>query len=129
MTRTADDLESYLNSLDRHFERDGDAFVVASGLETTSIGLQVHDSLVLVRVHIGKVPPSAERQLPLFRRLLELNSEDLVHASYSLEGDEITLDAGLRLDTLDLEEVASVLADVDLALVRHARPLRALAHS
>ncbi len=127
MARTVDDVELYLRSLDRQYVRDGEAFVLASGLEETSIGLLVHDPLVLVRVDIGTAPTDSVRQVALFRRLLELNGEDLIHSSYSLEGDQISLGAGLRLENLDMNEVASVLSEVDLALARHAQPLRALA--
>jgi hypothetical protein len=127
MARTADDVEQYLKSLDRQFERDGASFLVASGAEGTPIALLVHETLLLLRVDIGKVPTDPARQLAVFRRLLELNGEDLVHAAYSLEGNEIVLDAGLPLENLDLNELASALSDVDLALVRHARALRTLA--
>lgn len=127
MARTADDIDLYLKSLDRPFERDGGSFLVASGVETPPIALLVHESLLLLRVDIGKVPTDPSRQLAVFRRLLELNGEDLVHAAYSLEGEEIVLDAGLPLENLDINELASALSDVDLALVRHARALRTLA--
>ena len=50
-----------------------------------------------------------------------------MHASYCLEGDEIVLSAGLELENLDENELAAVLSDIDLALVRHVPALRELA--
>ncbi len=126
MPRTVDDVETFLYRLDRHFERDGDAFVVSSGVAATPIAVLVHDPVLLIRVDIGKAPKDEKRQLAVFRKLLELNGEDLVHGSYGLEGDEIVLTAGLQLENLDLNEIASALADVDLALARHVQPLREL---
>ncbi|MBM4357075.1 MAG: CesT family type III secretion system chaperone [Deltaproteobacteria bacterium] len=124
MARTTDDIELYLRSLERTFDRNGDTFVMASGAATTPIAVHVADSLVLVRVDIGKVPSDDTRKLALFRRLLELNASDLVHGAYGLEGEEVVLGLGLPLENLDLNEFASALADVDLALARHVKPLR-----
>jgi hypothetical protein len=126
MPRNVDDVETFLYRLDRQFERDGEAFVLHSGGGGTPIAVLVHDPVLLIRVDIGKAPSDAERQLKVFRRLLELNGTDLVHGSYGLEGDEIVLSAGLPLENLDMNELASVLADVDLALARHVEPLREL---
>jgi hypothetical protein len=128
MARTTDDIELYLRSLERTYSREGDTFVVASGAEGTPIALHVADSLVLVRVDIGKVPADDARKLTVFQRLLELNASDLVHGAYGLEGDEIVLAIGLPLENLDLNELGAALADVDLALARHVKPLRDLSH-
>ncbi|MBM4374461.1 MAG: CesT family type III secretion system chaperone [Deltaproteobacteria bacterium] len=129
MARTVDDIELYLKSLERTFERDDDTFLVVSGEAGTPVALHVNDPLVLVRVDIGRAPEHDAQRLAVFRRLLELNGSDLVHGSYGLEGDEIVLGAALPLENLDLNEFASVLADVDLALARHVKPLRELSRS
>lgn len=126
MARSVDDIETYLTSLERTFERDGDTFLVASGSFATPVALHVSDPLVLVRVDIGPVPAEPSVQLALFRRLLELNGEDLVHGAYGLEDSEIVLAVALPLENLDANELASALADVDLALARHVKPLRDL---
>lgn len=127
MGRSIDDIELYLRSLDRKFERDGETFVVASGPASTPVAILVHEPSLLIRADIGRAPADAARQVAVFRRLLELNGTDLVHGAYGLEGDEIVLTVGLPLENLDLNELASALADVDLALARHVEPLHALA--
>ncbi len=126
MPRTVDDVETYLYRLDRHFERDGDAFIVSSGMADTPIVVLVHDPVLLIRVDIGKAPADEKRQLAVFRKLLQLNGKDLVHGSYGLEGDEIVLIAGLPIENLDLNELAAALADIDLALAQHVQVLREL---
>ena len=126
MARSTDDIELYLRSLERTFNRDGDTFVVATGEVTAPIAIHVADTLALLRVDIGSAPQDDARKLAVFRRLLELNASDLVHGSYGLEGDEIVLAIGLPLENLDLNELGAALADIDLALVRHVKPLRDL---
>jgi hypothetical protein len=126
MPRNVDDVETFLYRLERQFQRDGDAFMVASGVAATPVVVLVNDPVLLVRVDIGHVPSDASRQVAVFRKLLELNGSDLVHGSYGLEGDEIVLAVGLQLENLDLNELGAALADIDLALARHVPVLRDL---
>jgi hypothetical protein len=128
MPRNAEDVENFLYRLNRTFDReDNGMFIVSSGVEGPPIAVRVVDPIVVVRVDIGKVPDGTERQAKVFRQLLEYNGSDLVHSSYCLEGDEIILSAGLELENIDENELAAVLSDIDLALVRHVPILHELA--
>lgn len=128
MPRNAEDVENFLYGLNRTFDREENGmFIVSTGVDLPPVAIRVADPIVLVRVDIGKTPDGHERQAKLFRRLLEYNGGDLMHASYCLEGDEIVLSAGLELENLDENELAAVLSDIDLALVRHVPALRELA--
>ena len=79
--------------------------------------------IVAVRASIGPVPGDEKHQLKLFRRLLEYNASDLMHASYGIEGSTIVLSAALALENLDQNELEVTLADIDLALARHVANL------
>ncbi len=127
MGRTIDDVESYLFRLDRRFEREGDTFIVASGVDGTPIAVSVAGSIVMVDVAIGKAPSDEARQLAVFRRLLEHNVADLLYTSYGLDGSELILSGSLELENLDLNELGAVLADIEVALVRHVPELKKLA--
>jgi len=48
----------------------------------------------------------------------------LFHAAYAIEGKDIVLTAALELDSLDLNELEAVLADVGMALSDHVPALR-----
>ena len=63
---------------------------------------------------------------PLFRKLLELNANDLVHAAYGLEKDRVILAAALDIDNLGLTELEAVLADMEMALANHVPVLRGM---
>ncbi|MCX7949144.1 MAG: YbjN domain-containing protein, partial [Treponemataceae bacterium] len=73
--------------------------------------------VVIIRVLVMKAPK--ENRLPLFTKLLELNSSDLVHGAYALEGDDIVLIDTLEYDTMDYEEFRASLEAISLALTQH----------
>ena len=124
MPKTAEDVENYLLQLDRRFENDKGTLLVTSGPDAPPIALRVAPPVVVIRVKIGAVPTETAAQVKLFRRLLEYNATDLMHASYGLEGGEVVLAAALELDNLDKNELEATLSDMDLALARHISVLR-----
>ena len=127
MPRNADDVETFLHRLNRSFEKNGEGlFLVSSGADRPPIVVYVDEPIVVVRVDIGKVPDDEKRQLALFRQMLEYNSSQLVQAAYAIEGEEVVLAAGLPLENIDVNEIAAVLNDVELALARHVGKLREL---
>jgi hypothetical protein len=121
MATSGDDLEVYLRRLDRRFEKvDEQTYLVSLGTNLPSAVLRIADPVLVIQVDIAKAPSnSLALEAKLFRRLLELNAKDLLHASYGLEDGRIILNAALEIDTLDLGELEGVLADIDLAVSEH----------
>jgi hypothetical protein len=125
MPRTAEDVETYLLSLDRRFDRNGSTFLIqATG---AIIPLLVTPPIAALRVTIGMAPKGDAREAPFFRKLLELNASDLMHVSYGLDGDTVVLSGALELENLDMNELEAALSDIDLALARHVPTLHDLA--
>ena len=140
MSRTAEDVESYLLQLDRPYEKDGATFLFHSA--GASVALLVTPPIVALRVDIGSIPRDEARLAPFFRKLLEYNATDLMHVSYGLdvsrrgaEGaapgqhtpERVVLSGALELANLDMNELEAALSDIDLALVRHVPVLHELA--
>jgi hypothetical protein len=126
MVKSHEDLASYLTRLERRFERLEDGtYLVALAAEQPPVALRLAPPLLVVQVKIGDVPAQSDAAAArLYRRLLELNSSDLVHAAYGLEGSSILLSAALEMDNLDLNELEATLADVTMALSKHVPGLR-----
>jgi hypothetical protein len=126
MATSAADLEAYLHRLDRRFEKvDDQTYLVSLGGSQTPAVLRIEAPVVVVQVDVAKAPSNATSlEARLFRRLLEYNARDLLHASYGIEDDRIILDAALELDTLDIGELEGVLANIDLAIAQHVPLLR-----
>jgi phage shock protein A len=84
MPRTADDVESYLHELGRHFDNDGGTYILRTGVAETPVAIRVEPPIVELTVTIGKVPAEDAARLELFRKLLEFNAMDLMLASYGV---------------------------------------------
>ncbi|MBX3185318.1 MAG: CesT family type III secretion system chaperone [Polyangiaceae bacterium] len=120
---TTELLEGYLNKLDRPFERSEDGTYVII-VHRQAIALRVAQPVLVIQTEIGPVEADVAVQARVFRRLLELNASDLMHAAYAIEEDRIVLCAALELANLDFNELEAVLADMDLALSKHVPGLR-----
>jgi hypothetical protein len=121
MVKTDEDLEGFLAKLDRRYERLEDGtFLVGMDRDQAPAAIKLAPPVLVAQVRIGPAPTNNPKQeATLFRRLLELNATDLMHAAYGLEGEEIVLAAALELDGLDVNELEAVLADIGLALGEH----------
>jgi CesT_Tir_1 len=128
MIKTNEDLEAYLGKLERRFERlDNGTYLVGMGQNRPPIALRLSPPVLLARVEIGKARGgSAESEAGLYRRLLELNARDLLHAAYGIDDHSIVLSAALENETADLNELEAVFSDIDMALAEHISELRDL---
>jgi hypothetical protein len=127
MPRTADDVESYLHELGRHFDNDGGTYILRTGVAETPVAIRVEPPIVELTVTIGKVPAEDAARLELFRKLLEFNAMDLMLASYGVTDGVVLLSAALALENLDRNELDFALSDIDLALARHVPKLHDVA--
>ncbi len=129
MVSTAEDLERFLDRLTRRYERTPEGtYLLAAGAEQPPIGVRLAPPVLVAQATIGLAPKGdAALEARFFRRLLELNGSELMHAAYSLSGDMVVLGAALPLDNLDLNELEAVLSAFDLALATHVPALRAMA--
>ncbi|MGH7435686.1 MAG: CesT family type III secretion system chaperone [Polyangiaceae bacterium] len=152
--RTAADVEAYLLKMNRRFRAVDDqpgTFVVdvdgwgpgpnlpagratggSAGAPTggpTQIAVRVDPPLVVVRVHIGNAAPTSDpaSMSAFYRRLLELNARELVHASYGVDQGHVVLSSALELENLDYNELEATMDEIDLALSQHLPDLAKLA--
>ncbi|HEY4013520.1 MAG TPA: CesT family type III secretion system chaperone [Polyangiaceae bacterium] len=126
--RTVNDVEAYLLRLKRQFhavEGQAGTFLVETGEGMPPVAVRVDSPLVVLRTHIGDLKANVD-PTPLFRKLLELNAEQLVHASYGLEQDHIVLSNALELENLDFNELQATLDEIDVALAEHVPVLARL---
>jgi hypothetical protein len=128
MATTKEDLGAHLTRLDRRFDKvDDSTYLVSLGADNPPAVLRVEPPVVLVQVVIGPAPSgNSALEAGVFRKLLELNATDLMHASYGLENGQIVLGAALELDTMDIGELEAVLANIDVALAEHVPGLRSM---
>jgi hypothetical protein len=82
-----------------------------------AIMISLVDPIVVVRASVMKLPPSGHEAL--FRTLLTLNADDIVHGAYALEGEDIILIDTLECESLDKSELQASLDAISFALARH----------
>ena len=127
--RTEQDVEAYLLRLRRRFRSVDDqpgTFLVESSGGMPPVALRVDPPLVVLRVAIGDMKRGSDPS-PLFRKLLELNARQLVHASYGLDDERVVLSSALELENLDFNELQAALDEIDVALAQHVPELARLA--
>ena len=126
MLRNRDDIERFLEARGRAFTAlDEETFLVTLAPGQPPAVLRVQAPVVLVQVDVGEIDfQSQARESAFYRKLLELNSTDLLHAAYGLDGNRIQLSAALEFDNLDENELEAALSDVALALANHIPMLR-----
>lgn len=128
MTKTREDVERLLESRERHFEVLDDGTIVVPLVPGQAPALlRVEPPVIVIQVAIGEVRFADDSKASAFyKRLLELNARDLLHASYGIDGDRVVLSAALELDNLDMNELEAALADLGMALVEHVPSLRTM---
>lgn len=130
MIRSSDDLEAQLGRLGRRYERTPDGtFILSLGANQPPAAILLVPPVLVVQVAVGAAPKDLTKAAPIYKKLLELNASALLHAAFGLENDQIVLAAALELDSLDLNELEAVLADIDVALGEHIPLLRSMVSS
>jgi CesT_Tir_1 len=117
--RTEKDVEAYLLRLGRRFRQvDGQVgtFLVEMNEKAPPLVVRVEPPLVVVRVQVGVVKP--ETPPDVFRKLLELNAKQLVHAAYGIDEGHVVLSSALELENLDFNELQATLDEIDMALAQ-----------
>ena len=130
MIASNEDLDALLTGLNRNHELAGSAgvYLVGMGPGQPPCALSISPPVLVAQMQVGSLPRLGDRALAQYlRRLLELNASGLLHAAFALESDQIVLTAALELQNLDANELAAVLADLDMALSEHVPSLVALA--
>lgn len=124
MVSSLEDVEALLRRLDRSFQKVGDTLLVPLGINQPPAAIRLSAPVLVLQVEIGPTPSAEAAQLALFRKLLELNAQALLHSGYALMGDSVVLLSALELASLSQDEIEAVLADFDLALAEHVAVLR-----
>ncbi len=73
--------------------------------------------VVMIRAEVMKVPETGKEEL--FAKLLTLNSSDLLHGAYALDGDKVVILDTLEYESMDKNEFVASLEAMGFALEEH----------
>ena len=82
-----------------------------------SVIASLADPVVVISAKVMKVP--ASNREALFRELLTLNSGQLLHGAYALEGEDVVLIDTLEYGTMDKSEFEASIDAIGFALSEH----------
>ena len=80
--------------------------------------------VVLFRVKLMELPDEPDRQRELFRRLLELNSTEMVSGAYGLENTSVIASETLQSQNLDFNEFQAAIDGLTMAITDHYEDLK-----
>jgi hypothetical protein len=114
----ADDIESYLLRLGIAYERLAPEMWRIKLAEDENLVISLAGPVVVFRIKVMEAPRTNREAF--FQKLLALNTTDLVHGAFGLEGqpgtENVVIGATLALEELDFSEFESVVDDITLAL-------------
>jgi hypothetical protein len=112
--KTREDIESYLLKMGvNHEDLGGDIWRLReNGMENLMVSLA--GPIVVFRLKMMDVP--AARREALFETLLRLNTTELFHCAFGLEGNAVVLGGALELENLDFNEFQAVIDDISMAV-------------
>ena len=129
---TREDLESYLIRLGADYDEVEEGLWALRPEEGGATVVVSHSPpVVLLRLKVMELPAGADdaRLGRFYRRLLELNANDLVHGSYGLEDGVVVLSDAMELEGLDFVELQSSYESLVLAASTHPAQLTELVPS
>ena len=116
---TREDVESYLLRTGLDHQEISEGMWLVGAPEGAGIVVHYSPPLVVFRLKVMDLPGDENRCHGLFRRLLELNATDLVHAAYGLEQGDVILTESLEAENLDFNEFQATLDSFQMALASH----------
>jgi hypothetical protein len=114
--KSAEDIESYLMRMGVTYE------TVKPGIWLLQLGgprlaVSIAGQVVAFRLKMADLPPKGREEL--YRALLTLNTNEMVHGAFGLEGDAVVIVHALDLENLDLSEFQAVIDDMSMAAAKH----------
>ena len=82
-----------------------------------NIVVQLSEPILLFRVKLMEIP--VQNTENFFKKLLELNSSDLVHGAYALEGNNVVIVDTLETDNINANEFQATIDSITMALTQH----------
>lgn len=116
LMKTAEDVESYLLRMGVPHEtvNPGIWLVKTDG---PPLAISIAGPVVAFRLKVLELPKTGREEL--YRTLLSLNTTEMIHGAYGLEGDAVVIVHALEMENLDLNEFQAVIDDMSMAVAKH----------
>jgi hypothetical protein len=73
--------------------------------------------VVAFRLKVMDLPRTGREEL--YKTLLSLNTTEMIHGAFGLEGDAVVIVHALEMENLDLNEFQATIDDMSMAVAKH----------
>ena len=112
--KTREDIESYLLKMGVGHENLGSDIWRLRDEEVDNLLVTLAGPIVVFRLKIMDIP--AARREALYEILLRLNTTELFHCAFGIEGQAIVLTGALAIENLDYNEFQGVIEEMGMAV-------------
>ena len=112
--KTREDIESYLLKMGVNYDDLGGNIWRLRDEEVDNLLVTLAGPIVVFRLKIMDIP--ATRREALYETLLRLNTTELFHCAFGMEGQAIVLTGALALENLDYNEFQGVIEEMGMAV-------------
>jgi hypothetical protein len=123
---TREDVVNFLNRMELEFEEvDEGMWLAYPGGRNgeTPVVISHAPPLLVFRMKVLDVPQDGEKCTQLYKRLLEANASEMVHAAYGLEEDDVILTESLEIENLDFNEFQATVDSFGMAMATQMESL------
>jgi hypothetical protein len=115
--KSVEDIESYLMKAGLPYETIKPGIWLVQVGDAGRLALSIAGPVLAFRLKVMDTPNQGREDL--YRTLLQLNTMEMVHGAFGLEGDAVVIVDALELENLDFNEFQAVLDDMSMAIAKH----------
>lgn len=123
---TREDVVNFLNRMELEFEEVSEGMWLAYPDQEhggTPLVISFSPPLLVFRLKVLDVPRDGDKCNQLYKRLLQANANEMVHAAYGLEEDDVILTDSLQLENLDFNEFQATVDSFQMAMATQMESL------
>jgi hypothetical protein len=114
--KSAEDVESYLLRMGVAYEGVNPGMWLVK-IDGPPLVVSIAGPVVAFRLKVMDLPKTGREEL--YRTLLLLNTTEMVHGAFGIEGEAVVIVHALELENLDLNEMQAVIDDMSMAVAKH----------
>ena len=115
--KSAEDVEAYLLRMGVPYETVKPGIWLLQSDGQGRLAVSIAGPVVAFRLKVMDLPQKHREEL--YRDLLQLNTTEMVHGAFGLEGDAVVIVHALELENLDFNEFQAVVDDMSMAIAKH----------
>jgi hypothetical protein len=117
--KSREDIESYLIKTGLPYEQLQPELWNIKPEGNENLLISIAGPVVVFRIKVMDLPPQGQSREKLYETLLRLNTTDMVHGAFGVEGNAVVITDALQFENLDFNEFQAVIDDVSMAIGKH----------